>query len=161
MKKMLLISVAALFGIVTAILASSAANAQAVRQAPILERVLTDTAQDSDANVIEVQNRRIRRNRGVVRRGVRRNNRARGRVRNRRRSRRSRRNRGIAAGVAVGIIGTAIIANERAKRRERRGIRRENAHIDWCLDRYRSYSVRSDTYQPFNGRRRRCLSPYN
>lgn len=36
-----------------------------------------------------------------------------------------------------------------------------DAHQAWCLDRWRSYDLRSDTYQPSHGRRRYCNSPYN
>jgi hypothetical protein len=35
------------------------------------------------------------------------------------------------------------------------------AHQSWCLNRWRSYDVYSDTYQPYNGPRRYCASPYN
>ena len=35
-----------------------------------------------------------------------------------------------------------------------------SAHVRWCANRYRSYSPRSDTFQPYNGPRRRCVSPY-
>lgn len=33
-------------------------------------------------------------------------------------------------------------------------------HVDWCLDRYRSYDVGTDTYQPYHGPRRLCRSPF-
>jgi hypothetical protein len=33
-------------------------------------------------------------------------------------------------------------------------------HNDWCQDRYRSYDRRTDTFQPYSGPRRRCVSPY-
>jgi len=36
-----------------------------------------------------------------------------------------------------------------------------NAHVRWCEEHYRSYDRRSDTYQPYNGPRRRCISPYD
>ncbi len=36
-----------------------------------------------------------------------------------------------------------------------------NSHINWCFNRYRSYDVSSDSYQPYSGGRRRCNSPYN
>ncbi|MGE3307472.1 MAG: BA14K family protein, partial [Rhizobiaceae bacterium] len=36
-----------------------------------------------------------------------------------------------------------------------------DAHQQWCLNRWRSYDVRSDTYQPSRGDRRYCNSPYN
>lgn len=34
------------------------------------------------------------------------------------------------------------------------------AHIRWCYNRYRSYSVYTNTFQPYNGPRRQCWSPY-
>ena len=34
------------------------------------------------------------------------------------------------------------------------------AHAEWCAARYRSYDVRTDTYQPYHGPRRVCRSPY-
>jgi hypothetical protein len=33
-------------------------------------------------------------------------------------------------------------------------------HVEWCLARYRSYDVETDTYQPLIGARRLCRSPY-
>jgi hypothetical protein len=35
-----------------------------------------------------------------------------------------------------------------------------SAHAQWCAERYRSYDVRSDTWQPYRGPRRQCRSPY-
>ena len=35
-----------------------------------------------------------------------------------------------------------------------------SAHVEWCLVRYRSYDAHSDTWQPYHGPRRFCLSPY-
>ncbi len=35
-----------------------------------------------------------------------------------------------------------------------------NAHTSWCFARYRSYRVYDNTFQPFNGPRRACVSPY-
>ncbi len=34
-------------------------------------------------------------------------------------------------------------------------------HVRWCDNRYRSYRISDDTFQPYNGPRRRCNSPYN
>jgi hypothetical protein len=34
------------------------------------------------------------------------------------------------------------------------------AHLDWCHDRYRSYRASDNTYQPYSGGRRACVSPY-
>ena len=39
-------------------------------------------------------------------------------------------------------------------------IRAQNAHYAWCQGRYRSYHARSNTFQPHNGPRRACRSPY-
>ena len=35
-----------------------------------------------------------------------------------------------------------------------------HAHIDWCAGRYASYRVWDNTWQPYYGPRRQCLSPY-
>lgn len=34
-------------------------------------------------------------------------------------------------------------------------------HVDWCYDRYRSYRAYDNTFQPYNGPRQRCYSPYS
>ena len=56
-----------------------------------------------------------------------------------------------AAFVAGSIVGGAIAAEPH------RGGR---AHVRWCESHYRSYDVRTDSYQPYHGPRRRCVSPY-
>lgn len=33
-------------------------------------------------------------------------------------------------------------------------------HVDWCASRYRSYRASDDTFQPFEGPRKPCLSPF-
>ena len=35
-----------------------------------------------------------------------------------------------------------------------------NNHVQWCLNRYRSYNVRTDTYRGYDGYDHRCNSPY-
>jgi len=35
-----------------------------------------------------------------------------------------------------------------------------NAHVEWCYSRYRSYRAADNTFQPYNGPRRQCISPY-
>jgi len=35
-----------------------------------------------------------------------------------------------------------------------------NAHVEWCYSRYRSYRASDNTFQPYNGPRRQCISPY-
>lgn len=60
-----------------------------------------------------------------------------------------------AAFIAGAIIGGAI-ANEPPVRYRPRG----NAHVDWCYNRYRSYRASDNSFQPYNGPRRQCVSPY-
>lgn len=60
---------------------------------------------------------------------------------------------GIIGGLAAGaIISGMVNQNYRAPA--------GNSHINWCLNKYRSYDPSSNTYQPFNGPRRYCNSPY-
>ena len=56
-----------------------------------------------------------------------------------------------AAFVAGAIITGAIAAGRRGG----------GSHVDWCYDRYRSYRASDNTFQPYNGPRRQCYSPYN
>ena len=35
-----------------------------------------------------------------------------------------------------------------------------SAHVRWCANRYRSYRAYDNTFQPYNGPRRQCYSPY-
>jgi BA14K-like protein len=35
-----------------------------------------------------------------------------------------------------------------------------NTHTRWCYARYRSYRAYDDTFQPYHGPRRACVSPY-
>jgi BA14K-like protein len=42
----------------------------------------------------------------------------------------------------------------------RRVIRIADPHMRWCYNRYRSYDRYSNTFQPYHGRRRVCVSPY-
>jgi hypothetical protein len=84
----------------------------------------------------------------------------------------------IVGGLAAGAIIGGLLANPGPRYRERyyeddyvevpvrrvyreRRVRMDDAHIDWCLSRYASYDIRSDTWQPYNGPRRYCNSPYN
>ena len=34
------------------------------------------------------------------------------------------------------------------------------SHVDWCYSRYRSYRVSDNTFQPYHGPPRACISPY-
>ncbi len=42
----------------------------------------------------------------------------------------------------------------------RRAIRIADPHVRWCYNRYRSYDRYSNSFQPYHGRRRTCVSPY-
>jgi hypothetical protein len=61
-----------------------------------------------------------------------------------------------AAFITGAIIGGAIAGDS--------GVRVRNygsAHVNWCSDRYRSYRASDNTFQPYNGPRRSCVSPYS
>lgn len=72
---------------------------------------------------------------------------------------RDRRGDALAAG-AAGLVTGAIIGGIVANQQPRRVIRSGGGHTDWCYNRYRSYRASDNTYQPYNGPRRQCVSPY-
>jgi len=37
----------------------------------------------------------------------------------------------------------------------------DEAHINWCHDRYRSYRAYDNSFQPYHGGRKQCFSPFN
>jgi hypothetical protein len=49
------------------------------------------------------------------------------------------------------IVGSVVVHSARAH---------SNAHYEWCYARYRSYRAWDNTFQPYNGPRRQCYSPY-
>ncbi|UDF30549.1 UNVERIFIED_ORG: BA14K family protein [Roseateles sp. XES5] len=57
----------------------------------------------------------------------------------------------LAAFGAGAIIGGAI-ANDRSYG--------GGTHVSWCANRYRSYRAYDNTFQPYGGPRRQCISPY-
>ncbi|MDH4412038.1 MAG: BA14K family protein [Rhizobium sp.] len=65
----------------------------------------------------------------------------------------------LAAFAAGAIIGGAIASQPRAAAVPRAGGINPR-HYDWCQARYRSYDSYSNTFQPYNGARQQCLSPY-
>lgn len=131
------------------------ATASAVSAAPTITR--SAPVFDTGSNLIEVQNRRDRRS--VHRRGFyRQNNHAyynghRG-YRERRPGYRQRNGYWFPAGafIAGAIIGSTT-ANASANRLPA-------AHVNWCQNRYRSYRVYDNSFQPYNGPRLQCASPY-
>lgn len=63
-----------------------------------------------------------------------------------------------AAFIAGAIIGNAIQGQQPPVRYVPRA---GNAHVEWCYNRYRSYRASDNTFQPYNGPRQRCYSPYS
>lgn len=61
---------------------------------------------------------------------------------------------------AGAFIAGAIIGGALANQSAPRWGSATNAHINWCYSRYRSYRASDNTFQPHNGPRRQCRSPY-
>jgi hypothetical protein len=59
-----------------------------------------------------------------------------------------------AAFITGAIIGSALS-------QPRVVYRGGDAHVQWCYDRWRSYRAYDNTYQPYYGSRRQCISPYS
>jgi BA14K-like protein len=61
-----------------------------------------------------------------------------------------------AAAFATGaVVGGAINSGQYAG-----GQYAGDAHVQWCLSHYRSYNVSDNSWQPLNGPRKQCVSPY-
>lgn len=58
------------------------------------------------------------------------------------------------AAFALGAIIGGAIASQPAH-----GL--SSAHVRWCQNRWRSYRASDNTYQPYHGPRRACVSPYS
>ncbi|TIW90080.1 MAG: BA14K family protein [Mesorhizobium sp.] len=58
------------------------------------------------------------------------------------------------AAFATGALITGAIVNENNR------VYEGNAHVQWCYNHYRSYRASDNTFQPNNGPRRECRSPY-
>ncbi|WP_245428750.1 BA14K family protein [Phyllobacterium phragmitis] len=57
--------------------------------------------------------------------------------------------------------GDPIEQRQRSPGVKARGATPSVNHIQWCQNRYRSYSINDNTYQPFAGTRRGCSSPFS
>ncbi|WP_337182791.1 BA14K family protein [Shinella sp.] len=57
------------------------------------------------------------------------------------------------AAMGMGALIGSAIANDRA-------YAGGSSHVNWCANRYRSYRAYDNTFQPYNGPRRQCVSPY-
>lgn len=60
----------------------------------------------------------------------------------------------------LGALGIGPAYDYYAPRRTYRVYRGSNAHVRYCYNRYRSYRASDNTFQPYNGPRRQCRSPY-
>ena len=58
------------------------------------------------------------------------------------------------AGIDVSDTSDPIEMSEQA-------IQAPRAHIEWCLDNYRSYDPATNTYTPYSGGTEPCVSPYS
>jgi hypothetical protein len=65
----------------------------------------------------------------------------------------------VGAGIAIGAAG-AYVANDGYYDGGYYGRGYGNRHVAWCLDRYRSYNPRSNTWVSYSGRVNQCISPY-
>ncbi len=70
---------------------------------------------------------------------------------------RGRRNTALAVGAIV--LGT-MLYNQNRQQNNYRGNYYGNSHVNWCYNRYRSYRAYDNTFQPYYGPRRQCVSPY-
>lgn len=60
-----------------------------------------------------------------------------------------------AAAFLAGAIVTGAVNSQ-----PRVVVRQGGSHVDWCYNRYRSYRAYDNTFQPYNGGRQLCYSPY-
>lgn len=65
----------------------------------------------------------------------------------------------IIGGLAAGAIIGGALAAPRYAPPQRRYVG-GNSHVNWCYSRYRSYRAYDNTFQPYNGPRQQCYSPY-
>lgn len=64
----------------------------------------------------------------------------------------------VEPGMAADTLNVETVAY--GAERGRAVVHTGNAHMTWCLERYRSYRAGDNTYQPYNGARRACESPF-
>ncbi|MFZ2101511.1 MAG: BA14K family protein [Oricola sp.] len=71
-------------------------------------------------------------------------------------------NAGAAAALLIGgvIAGAAIANATQPKDVYVEPVGNADAHINWCFGKYKSYRMSDNTYQPFDGPRKQCISPY-
>jgi hypothetical protein len=65
---------------------------------------------------------------------------------------------GVGIGLGLGLLNNAPYYYNQPVYRVAPGV--NSAHTVWCERRYRSYQAWNNTFQPYNGPRRECVSPY-
>lgn len=63
-----------------------------------------------------------------------------------------------AAFIVGAIIGGTM--NQQPGYRSQHGYALSAEHVGWCQNRWRSYRISDNSYQPYNGPRRICTSPF-
>ncbi|WIJ23978.1 BA14K family protein [Devosia sp. RR2S18] len=65
------------------------------------------------------------------------------------------------AGAIIGGIIGGVITNQAPRHGNSYGaVRITREHLVWCENRFRSYRASDNTFQPYNGPRQQCISPY-
>lgn len=66
----------------------------------------------------------------------------------------------IVGAIVGGVIVNQLHSGQQQSAPAHSGGYLSHSHIDWCHNRWRSYRVTDNSYQPYNGPRRVCVSPY-
>jgi hypothetical protein len=66
-----------------------------------------------------------------------------------------------AAFTAGALIGAAASQPRTTVVHHHHGPSNNSRHVSWCMNRFRSYRVSDNTFQPNSGPRRQCVSPYS
>ncbi|MCI5075414.1 BA14K family protein [Oricola sp.] len=71
---------------------------------------------------------------------------------------------GMSAGAAaaIGIVGGIIVGAAIANQQNQQATAHDatQAHYNWCFAKYKTYRVMDNSYQPYVGPRKPCISPY-
>ena len=65
------------------------------------------------------------------------------------------------AAEAVDTATTGSVQPENEEQQQPASAEMVAAHVEWCANRYRSYRPRDNSYTPYSGGRRPCISPYS
>lgn len=68
---------------------------------------------------------------------------------------------GLGLGLGLGAALNNGYYDAPPPRRYYRAGRLSSAHVQWCYNRYRSYRAYDNSFQPYNGPRQQCYSPYS